>query len=90
MGVFEGERAKAKAMARELALLWEIPQDGDIASLTITETTAIANSNNEHSVADVTTNNTNGRKQKRYNNKKDENRRRRRNSISSNEMDFFF
>jgi hypothetical protein len=90
MGVFEGERAKAKAMARELALLWEIPQDGDMASLTITETTAVANSNKEHSVADVTTNNTNGRKQKRYNNKKDENRRRRRNSISSNEMDFFF
>ena len=26
MGVFEGERSQAKAMARELALLWEIPQ----------------------------------------------------------------
>lgn len=26
IGVFEGERPKAKAMARELALLWEIPE----------------------------------------------------------------
>jgi hypothetical protein len=101
MGVFEGERAKAKAMARELALLWEIPQDVVPASSpsTITETTSTiiastSNSNSEHSASaddDVTsTNNTNGRKQKRYNNKKDENRRTRRKSISSNEIDFFF
>ena len=27
MGVFEGERSKAKAMARELALLWDIPEE---------------------------------------------------------------
>lgn len=27
LGVFEGERSKAKAMARELALLWEIPEE---------------------------------------------------------------
>jgi hypothetical protein len=27
MGVFEGERSKAKAMARELALLWGIPEE---------------------------------------------------------------
>jgi hypothetical protein len=27
MGVFEGERSKAKAMAKELALLWDIPQE---------------------------------------------------------------
>jgi hypothetical protein len=26
-GSFEGERAKAKAMARELAILWEVPED---------------------------------------------------------------
>jgi hypothetical protein len=27
IGSFEGERAKAKAMARELAILWEVPED---------------------------------------------------------------
>ena len=27
LGVFEGERSKAKAMARELALLWDIPEE---------------------------------------------------------------
>jgi hypothetical protein len=97
MGVFEGERAKAKAMARELALLWEIPQDVVTASPTITETITTPDhcGSNTKKLADMTSNgsnnnNNNGRKQKSSNSKKDENRRRRRKSISSEEMDFFF
>lgn len=31
MGVFEGERSKAKSMAKALSLLWEIPLSGSVA-----------------------------------------------------------
>jgi len=30
MGVFEGERSKAKSMARELASLWEVPEEVEV------------------------------------------------------------
>ena len=63
MGVFEGERSKAKAMARELALLWDIPEEPVIPE----------SSNSQNSRKG----NWKGKKQRR--NKKDENRRRRRN-----------
>jgi hypothetical protein len=33
MGVFEGNRSKAKAMAKQLAQLWEIKQETDVADL---------------------------------------------------------
>jgi hypothetical protein len=78
MGVFEGERIKAKAMARELAVLWDIPEETE--SLTM---------NSGNSASDSSSPSSNNNKQgKPRRDRKDENRKRRRNQPS--EMDFFF
>jgi hypothetical protein len=81
MGVFEGERIKAKAMARELAVLWDIPEETE--SLTMNSSSSSANSD---SSSPSSANNNKQRKPRR--DRKDENRKRRRNQPS--EMDFFF
>ena len=69
MGVFEGERAKAKAMARELASLWELPQikneieDGCFASDTYEKNNKTMQRNFKQD---------NKRKKRRNNNRRDQ------------------
>ena len=81
MGDFEGERANAKAMARELAVLWDLPEESNEATTTDSPSTLLT----EPQCADSVSAGGRGATQKR--DRKKQNRRRRRND--SREMDYF-
>jgi hypothetical protein len=79
MGVFEGRRSDAKAMAKELAMLWEIPEE--VENLELTSRPNSINSDAGSS------NSSKGARQRR--DRKRENRRKRRNSRDNLDLYMF-